>query len=257
VSRDRFGHPVSTPAPFDPARSPRGAVRTFEDPDLLAHAVAARVAAACTRAVADRRPCRLGLSGGRTALTLFDALRRPEFRDLPWRDVQILFADERAVPAEHPDSNYRLVREALLEPLGVPLANAHRMDADAPDLEAAARAYEPQFEARLDLLVLGVGEDGHTASIFPGSPLVIERQRWVAAVVDSPKPPPRRLTITPRVIREAREAVVMVTGADKADAVARALEGDVYAPQVPAMLLRPADWYVDQAAAAGLTRIGR
>ena len=223
---------------------------------MLARAVAARIAAASARAVGVRAECALGLSGGRTALRLFEALRRSEFRDVQWSGVQVLFADERAVSADHPDSNYRLVREALLEPLGVPLANAHRMEADAADLEAAARAYEPHFEARLDLLVLGVGEDGHTASIFPGSPLVLERRRWVAAVVDSPKPPPRRLTITPRVIREAREVVVMVTGADKADAVARALEGDVYAPQVPAMLLRPADWYVDRPAAAGLTRIG-
>lgn len=248
---------MSTPAPFEPVPDPRGAVRIFEDPELLAGTIAARVAAVCARAVGERGRCALGLSGGRTALRLFEALRRPELRDLPWSGVQVLFADERAVPADHPDSNYRLVREALLEPLGVPLANAHRMEADAPDLEAAARAYEPHFETRLDLLVLGVGEDGHTASIFPGSPLVIERQRWVAAVVDSPKPPRRRLTITPRVIREARETVVMVTGADKADAVARALEGDVFAPQVPAMLLRPADWYLDQPAATGLTRVGR
>jgi 6-phosphogluconolactonase len=232
-------------------------VRIFGDPAVLARAVAARVAAAAARAVGVRDHCSIALSGGRTPLALFEALRRPEFRDVQWDAVRILFADERAVPPDHPDSNYRLVREGLLEPLRIPPGNAHRMEADAADLDAAARAYEPLLAPRVDLLVLGVGADGHTASIFPGSPLVLEQRRYVAPVLDSPKPPARRLTITPRVIREARETVVLVTGADKAQAVARALEGEVYAPEVPAMLLRPADWYIDRPAAADLTRIGK
>ena len=195
------------------------------------------------------------MSGGRTPEAAYRLLASPEFRArLPWDKVHVLFADERDAPPTEPESNYWLVRKLFVEPAGIPPENVHRMKADGPDLDAAARAYEPFLESPLDLLVLGVGEDGHTASLFPGSRLLRERERRVAAVYDSPKPPPRRLTITPPVIAAARDVVVLATGPSKADAVAQALEGEAALEQCPARLLRDCGWLLDVAAAAKLTQ---
>ena len=164
----------------------------------------------------------------------------------------VYFADG-AVPPNDPESNFRLARESLIDPAAIPARNVHRMKGDYTDLDAAVEEYEAHLVERLDLLVLGIGEDGHTASIFPGSPLVMERTRRVALVSDSPKPPPVRLTITPRVIREAREVLVLATGGDKASAVAQALEGTTDMREVPARMLRECVWLLDRAAAANLT----
>ncbi len=203
--------------------------------------------------LAARARFRIGLSGGTTPERLYRELASPPARSpIDWGRTTICFADERGVPPDHPDSNYRLVLERLAEPGGIPLANVHRMEAEAADLEAAARAYEPYLVEPLDVLLLGVGPDGHTASIFPGSDLVEEWQRRVAAVTQSPKPPARRLTITPRVFGEAREIAVLVSGDEKAEAVARSLEGNADPRSIPATLLRDRDWYLDRAAARGL-----
>jgi 6-phosphogluconolactonase len=120
------------------------------------------------------------------------------------------------------------------------------------DLEAAAREYEPWFAEPVDLLLLGIGEDGHTASLFPGSRLIAERARRVGAVFDSPKPPARRLTITPRVLDEARAVLMLATGADKVGAVTKALAPEGASADCPARLARGGDWLLDRAAAAGL-----
>ena len=216
----------------------------------MARSVAEVVAGQAQARVAERGRFRIGLSGGTTPERLYRALASDPMRSqIVWDRTTICFADERGVPPDHPDSNYRLVRERLLEPVGIPLANVHRMEAEAADLEAAARAYEAHLIEPLDVLLLGVGPDGHTASIFPGSALVGECLRWVAAVTESPKPPARRLTITPRVFDETREIAVLVSGEEKAEAVARSLEGNADPRSVPAALLRDRDWYLDRAAA--------
>ena len=228
-------------------------IRVLAGADALAEAVAERIAVRATDAVAVRDRFDLGLSGGRTPARLYGLLATPAWRArIDWARAHVWFADERAVPPDHGESNYRMVRETLLDPLGLDPARVHRMRGEDRDLEAAAHAYEAELSAPLDVLVLGVGEDGHVASIFPGSPLIMERARRVAAVTDAPKPPPRRLTVTPRVIREARAVLVLATGAAKADAVAGALEGEADIRQLPARMLRPYGWFLDRAAAAKL-----
>jgi 6-phosphogluconolactonase len=221
------------------------------------------LAAAAARAIAERaasvqasgRDFRLGLSGGRTPAEAYRILGRGVATPaVDWSRVIVLFADERAAPPSEPESNYWEVRKLLLEPAGVPPRHVLRMKADAPDLESAAAEYDPLLAEPLDLLVLGIGEDGHTASLFPGSPLVRERGRRAAAVFDSPKPPPRRLTITPRVIAEARAVLMLASGAGKAAAVARALAPGADPAATPAALASTGVWLADAAATSALSR---
>ena len=229
----------------------RHGLQVLTDPEAVARAATERIVAAAGAAIARAGEFRLGLSGGRTPERLFRMLAGPAMAGrVEWARVHFLFADERDAPPSEPESNYWIARKLLIEPVGAAPDHVHRMKADARDLEAAARDYERWLATPLDLLLLGVGADGHTASIFPGSPLACERTRRVAAVRDSPKPPPRRLTITPRVIEEALEVVVVVTGSEKARAVARAFDRDSDPVAVPARLLRDASWLVDRAAGA-------
>jgi 6-phosphogluconolactonase len=230
-------------------------VRVLADAGTLADAAATDLIAGLCSSVAARGRFDLAVSGGRTPAGLFARLTAD-----PWRaafDVartHVWFADERAVPPDHPDSNYRMVRETLLAPLGIPESHAHRMRGEMADLVAAADAYAATLPERLDLVVLGIGEDGHTASLFPGSPLVAELVRRVAAVFDAPKPPPRRLTLTPPALRAARGVMMLAEGPAKADAVAAALAGTGETGAVPARLVRERDWYLDPAAAARLAQ---
>jgi 6-phosphogluconolactonase len=214
-----------------------------------AETAAARAKSLILGIIASTGRTRLAVPGGRTPGRIFELLASSP-RLL--RDVEILFADERAVPLDDPESNYRLLREKLLAPLGDQAPRAIPMRADADDLEAAAREYERHLEEPLTVVLLGIGQDGHIASLFPRSPLLDEQERRVCAVYDSPKPPPRRLTLTPRALGEAESICVVATGAGKRAAVARALseEGDEH--DCPARLVRDAFWIVDADAAADL-----
>ena len=225
----------------------------FADPPATLLVLAERIVRDAERARAERGEFRIALSGGSTPAPLYRLLADPSWAPrIDWTVVRVLFADERAVPPDHRDSNYRLVRESLLDRVGIPASSVERMRGDDPDLDQAARAYEACLEQPLDLLLLGIGEDGHIASIFPGSAAVTERSRRVLAVADSPRPPPRRLTVTPRTIDEARGVAVLVTGSSKAAAVAAALDGKGDASPCPARLVRGRDWYLDAEAAQGL-----
>ena len=146
-----------------------------------------------------------------------------------------------------------MAKESLLDRVPIPAAQIHRMPADDPDRDAGARAYESVLPQSLDVLVLGIGEDGHTASLFPGSPSLDESDRRVIPVI-GPKPPPARLTLTAPAIRAARRRLVLASGAGKADAVARALEGPWAPSATPVQLAKNGTWFVDPAAAAKLTR---
>lgn len=226
-----------------------------DTPDQVAREVAGRVVRLAQGA--RDRPFRIGLPGGRSPARLYRLLAGEYASQLDPARLEILFADERAVPPDDPDSNYRLVKETLLAGLRIPEAQVHRMRGEADDLEAAAREYETHLTQPLDLLLLGVGEDGHVASLFPGSPLLEERTRRVAVVYDSPKPPPRRLTITPRVMSEAYKLMVIATGADKAAAVAAALARDGSVVRCPARLAAETFWYLDRDAASLVSPLGR
>lgn len=202
-----------------------------------------------SRAVAERGFCALGLAGGRTPEPIYRELAAGASID--WSNVHVFFGDERAVPPDHPDSNYRMVHLALLSRVPVPANQVHRMEAEGADRDAAARDYERLLPPRLDLLLLGMGSDGHTASLFPGSAALDEQQRLVLPVLGA-KPPAERLTITPPVIQAARTLALIATGEDKALMVARAIEGPLAPKAVPAQLARRGCWFLDYAAAARL-----
>ncbi len=225
-------------------------LRVARDKDDLRRLAADLLATEIRAAVVARGVCSLALSGGSTPGPVYEELGNS---DLPWSELEIYFADERAVPADHADSNYKLVKDTLLRSHPEMLDRMFRMPADAPDRDQAAQRYAQRLPDPLDVLVLGLGPDGHTASLFPGSPAIAETERRVVAVT-APKPPPERMTITPPVIRSARVVVVIAAGAEKASVLARALN-DAEDPRViPGRLARHAIWIVDQAAAGPLGR---
>jgi 6-phosphogluconolactonase len=193
----------------------------------------------------------LALAGGTTPRAMHEALACST--GVPWLAVHIFFGDERAVGPDHPDSNYRMAKESLLDRVPIPADQIHRMPADAPDRDAAARAYEALLPDALDVLVLGMGEDGHTASLFPGAAALDESERRVISVI-GPKPPPARLTLTAPAIHAARRRLVLASGAGKADAVARALEGPWDPRSTPVQLASKGTWFVDLAAASKLAQ---
>ena len=182
----------------------------------------------------------LVLTGGTTPQRCYELLAEA---DLEWGRVTVLFADERCVPPDHPDSNYLMVKKTLLDK--VMPATVHRMPAELGPDEGAAE-YEKVVVANLplDFVLLGVGEDGHTASLFPGHQ-ALKANHLVVGVYDSPKPPPERVTLTLPVLRAARRVLILATGAGKADAVAKAKRGEV-----PSGMITGAKWLVDQAAAS-------
>ena len=214
------------------------------DAEAVARAAAEAIAQAIL-AAADAKPFHLALAGGTTPKRVYELLGA---RPLPWPRVQFWFGDERCVAPDDPASNYAMARAALLERAQPPAANVHRMRGELADRDAAAREYEAALPPQLDLLLLGIGPDGHTASLFPGSKALRERGRRVVAVT-GPKPPPNRLTITPPVIAAAARVLVLATGAEKATAVRCAFASDTDPIECPARLLRDAEWHLDRAAA--------
>lgn len=224
----------------------------IETAPRLAEVAAEWIAAMLETDIRDRGRCAVALSGGETARPVYERLARDPFAPrIPWGNVDVFFGDERAVPPADPASNYGMAAAALLERVPIPPGRIHRMEADRADREAAARDYERILPGRLDLLLLGMGPDGHTASLFPGSPALEERTRRVIPVV-GPRAPTERLTITPPVIEAARSIAVLVTGAGKAEMVARALRGPVTPRKLPVQLALGGTWFLDRDAAAGL-----
>jgi 6-phosphogluconolactonase len=227
------------------------------DARALARRAAERIVELTRAAVKARGACAVALAGGSTPRATYEVLGTSALAAaLPWGALSWYFGDERAVPPDHPESNYRAACETLFADRPELLARVHRMPADASDLETAAREYGAALPDPLDLVLLGIGEDGHTASLFPGLPALAERAARVV-VVTGPKPPNPRLSITAPVIQQAREVLVLASGAGKADAVAKALEGPLDPTAVPAQLARAGCWIVDREAARGLASHGR
>jgi len=225
----------------------------------VAREAAARIARCLQGAVRKNGHASVALSGGNTPRDAYALLARDPAVD--WTKVDVFWVDERAVPASDDRSNYRWAKAALLEAAHVPADRVHRMTADAADRAAAAKDYERLIRERVevdadgvpafDVMVLGVGEDGHTASLFPGDPPVVPAEGLVIAV---PAKGPReaRLSVTPLVIEHARWLIVLAVGAAKRDALERvwAAQGDIR--QTPARVIRGGRggviWVIDQAA---------
>ena len=230
-----------------------------ETPAAVAEAVAEWVAAAAQHAINDHGSFSIALAGGSTPRLLYDVLAGPEWRDrIDWSAWAVYFGDERACPADDPSSNYRLAQSTLLSKVPVDPKRVHRMPADRPDLDAAAAEYSDLLAAtlpkgaggapRLDVILLGLGENGHTASLFPGTPALDVTDRWATRGLADYEPFDR-ITLTYPVINAAAAVAFMVTGAAKRDALRATAAGTV-----PASGIRPADgalvWFLDAAAAA-------
>jgi 6-phosphogluconolactonase len=237
-----------------------------ENPAALARAAADEVAERSGRAVAERGVFRVALAGGSTPRALYALLadpRGPWRGRVDWPRVEVFFGDERCVSPDHPDSNYRMAREALLD--HVPVRDALRMEGERPQGEAV-RHQEAALRARfgavevpaLDLVLLGLGADGHTASLFPGSRALEERSRWVAGVSAAEAgtaPRVDRITLTLPVLSGARAVLFLVAGADKAAPLARLLHPRQGEPLIPAARIRTDGELLvlhDRAAGAGL-----
>jgi len=223
----------------------RGTVTVADD---VAKVGAERFLACGREAIARDDGFYAGLSGGNTPRELY---RRLQPNDLPWDTVDLFFGDERCVPRDHELSNFRMVRESLLDRVPV---RAHFLH-DPQEYEELLRVTLGE-RGRFDLLLLGMGEDGHTASLFPGSPALGEGKRWVVAAPGVP-PAAERLTITPVLIRAAYHVVVLVSGERKARILADALEGPpgTLPVQLVGECQGEVEWIVDPAAASCLRRV--
>lgn len=238
-------------------------IRIHPDAEALARAAAAEVLSTARRRIEAGGSFHIALAGGRTPRRLYRLLADPEFGGrTDWTRWRIYFGDERCVPPDHPESNYRMAREALLDHVPVPADRIHPMVADPDDPQAAARAYEdllrrelPEEDAGpvLDLALLGLGEDGHTASLFPETPVLEERNRLVAAVY-VPKLAAWRVSMTLPMLERARRIVFLVCGEAKAPVVGDIARG-TGAPVYPVQRLSPQGtvvWYLDRSAAGAL-----
>jgi 6-phosphogluconolactonase len=212
----------------------------------LAKRAAEHIAEALKKAISADSAASLALAGGTTPRAAYEYLAK--IPGIDWSKVSVYFGDERAVPPTHPDSNFAMAKAALFDRVPIPASNVHRIAAEDADQDAAARAYEALLPARISVLVLGIGEDGHTASLFPGSPALNERVRRVLPVI-GPKPPPRRLSITPPVIEAAEQCIVIANGSGKAEPVRRALKEPLDVQSTPSGLAREGLWLLDRAAA--------
>ncbi len=227
-------------------------VRVLADADAVAKAGAAVVAEAARSAVATRGRCSLALSGGRTPWLMLRALVDQE---VPWQRLEILQVDERVAPADSPDRNLKHLRESLLASVPLPTDHLHPMPVEASDLVAAAASYARTLETVagappvLDLVHLGLGPDGHTASLVPDDPVLEVRDAWVG--VTGAYQQHRRMTLTYPVLNRARALLFVVTGEEKADALLRLSRHD---PGIPAGRIENANVIVlaDRAAAGRL-----
>lgn len=239
-------------------------IQIFGSFDELIDDALRRVSAAALQAVSQRGGFNLVLSGGSTPVRLFKMFAREgSSGDLPWEQVHFFWADERSVPPNHADSNYGMARRLLLNPLSIHKENIHRIFGELPPHEAA-KAYSRQLVAAasarrnlplFDVVLLGLGEDGHTASLFPGSLFEEDSSQLAMAVVaDYGDRPSNRVTLTARALSWTHHVIFLVTGASKAKAVNRALRGEKDPLLIPSQRIRPDSgtihWLLDQDAAA-------
>lgn len=239
-------------------------VERYSDKDELVAAAGDRLAGAITSAISTRGVASVVLTGGGTGVAMLERLRE---HDIDWVKVHLYWGDERYVASDDDDRNDKQTREALLDHIEIPAANVHAMAAldgeYGDDLDAAALAYEQVLAANadsgeptptFDVHLLGMGPEGHINSLFPDTAAVRETSRLVVGVTDSPKPPPQRITLTLPAVTRSREVWLVVSGADKADAVAAAVNGadPVDVPAAGAVGRDATVWLLDEAAASKL-----
>ena len=246
--------------------STSGQIRILTTPQELFAAAAEEVMRSATEAVAQHGRFTIALSGGSTPKNLYNLLATNARTSLPWDQMYFFFGDERHVPPTDPESNYRMASEAMLSKVPVPVANVFRFAAENPDAAAVADEYQKTIEKffqlqsgavpQFDLILLGMGPDGHTASLFPGTPGLHEKSRLVIANwVEKMKT--HRLTLTLPVLNAGRCVTFLVSGTDKAGVLKTVLEENAPGEQYPAKLVQPADgkliWFLDRAAASALS----
>jgi 6-phosphogluconolactonase len=231
--------------------------RIFENDEALAHDVAEWL---CGLARASGRTFAVSLSGGSTPRRLYECLATPEIASrFPWNRVHWFWGDERFVPHDHPDSNFRMARDAFLSRVPVPVDNIHAVPTEGLSPNEAASAYETTLKRfygadklapdrpLFDVTLLGIGEDGHTASLFPGQSTLQETKRWAVAVIGAKAE--ARITLTYQVLDSSREVAFLVTEKEKRGVVARAQAGD---RRLPAAVIHPVGrlhWFMDRATA--------
>jgi 6-phosphogluconolactonase len=239
----------------------RGELHVYRDPSTLARALADYFVATAGLSMAERGAFRVALSGGNTPRATYQLLGQDPLRsEISWSDVFIFFSDERCVPPADEQSNYRMAQRAFLDAVPIPPANVHRIRGEV-DPGHAANEYASLLRLdlgdapHLDLVLLGLGEDGHTASLFPGTPPETEDEALVRAVY-SESLISWRVTMTPKLINLARSVAFAVQGPEKADILARVYEGPVDPIKYPAQRVHPItgrlSWFVDELAAGML-----
>jgi 6-phosphogluconolactonase len=242
-------------------------VRRLTTPQDLFHGAAEEIVRCATEAVAQRGRFTIALSGGSTPRNLYTLLATTARTSFPWAQTFFFWSDERHVSPNDPESNYRMAEEALLSKIPVLASNVFRIPAENPDAAAAALAYEqtlrsffsakPEEVPRFDLILLGMGPDGHAASLFPETEALQEKSRLVVANwVEKLKT--HRITFTLPVLNAALCVAFLVSGSEKAPVLREVLEGDAPGEKYPSKLVKPIDgkliWFVDAAAASQLSR---
>ena len=243
-----------------PELPPRTNLRVYDNPEEVARAVASRFVEVSREAIETRGRFSVALAGGSTPKRVYELLASEEWRaQVAWARVHVFFGDERCVPPEHPDSNFRMARESLLARVPLPAENVRRLRGEGDPAESAAM-YEAALRAffdgepwpRFDLVMLGMGDDGHTASLFPGSPALREQTAWVVAA-HVEKLRAYRLTLTLPAINHAENVMFVVTGASKSERLREVLAAPKVSDPPPAQLVRPTraplEWFLDKAAA--------
>lgn len=251
------------------SESKKHEVRVFPNNETLFHAAAEEFARLAEKSVKDTGAFFVALSGGSTPRGLYALLADPSepyHARVPWDRVHVFWSDERWVPLDHADSNYRMAFDTLLSRAPIPADRIHPMPVGNPTPAETAEEYELTLSAtfqtrpdewpRFDLILLGMGADGHTASLFPGSSLLEERERKVGAC-HIPKLDADRMSMTFPLINSARRILLLATGAEKAEAVRSAIEGAAEEPGLPVQSIAPvqgrASWFLDEAASSSLS----
>ena len=241
-------------------------IAIYPDTETLSQEAARYIVRVAQESITAHKRFTIALSGGSTPKKLYGLLAEEPYRSqINWEQVDIFWSDERCVPPDDAESNFLMAQQVLLSKIPIPANQIHRMPADQADRDASSYAYTLEMQQTIgtdgvpsfDLIQLGMGPEGHTASLFPHQPSLHEQQRLVMPVT-VPKPPPPRLTFTPRLLNAAAHVLFLVTGAEKQDAVKAVLEGEYQPDEYPAQIVQPTKgevtWMLDQTAAAKLQR---